>query len=84
MIILAITTDDRLVNRLKEAGQIIKCTSVDLTASMIDSGEFDAVVIGDPYTDINTQTLKHHNINIIRNKNDLSLFLNKDHDEADQ
>lgn len=75
MFILAITTDDKLVNQLKNVGQVMKCTSAEMATDMIKSGEFDAVVLGSPYTDINVKTLKHDNVIVIKTKEDLTKFI---------
>lgn len=75
MFILAITTDDKLVNQLKNIGQIMKCTSVDRADEMIKSGEFDAVIVGVPYTDINIKKLNHNNVIIVKDKNDIAKIL---------
>lgn len=75
MIILAITTDDKLINQLKSAGEVMKYVSVDAAKTIINNSEINTVVVGDPYTDINPKMLGHNNVIIIKNKNDLNQFL---------
>lgn len=75
MFLLVITTDDKLVNQLKAMGHVMKCTSAEMAADMIKSGEFDAVVLGAPYTDINIKTLKHDNVIVVKTKDDLNRFI---------
>lgn len=63
MLVLVITTDDKLVNKVKAAGHNpMKCTAADRAPGMLASGEFDAVVLGPPFTEINAKTLKHKKI----------------------
>lgn len=72
MLMLAITTDDKLVKKLSTIGQVLKCTTADIAKDMIKSGEFDTVVVGEPYTNINTQALVHDNIVVINTPEDLN------------
>lgn len=75
MLMLAITTDDKLVKKLGTVGQVLKCTTADIAKDMIKSGEFDTVVVGEPYTNINTQVLLHENIVVINTPEDLNRLI---------
>lgn len=77
MIILAMTTDNTIVDQLKTAGQVMKSNSLEHAKTLIQGGEIDAVVVAEPFANINIELLEHSHVVVIRNKNDLNKFLKK-------
>jgi arsenate reductase-like glutaredoxin family protein len=80
LVLLALTADSEVIEQLKTVAQVQNCTSIKEAKTFINvrNGEFNYVVIGEPYlSSEEINKLKHPAIIRISNQEELDLFLNQ-------